>query len=175
LKPWPIRSLLTALLAAIIPAQADPSFSERLQGLFRDQLQSSAGREFLPADEAFRFTAAPAGQDRLTLKWRIADGYYLYRDKFRFRVVEGDASIAADAIIIPDGTVKSDEVFGEVEVNTGEVTINLPVHPDQGRAGEFIVLQVTYQGCKEDAICYPPISRDVAMALTAGNGGSVKP
>lgn len=160
--------LLIALLPAAIPAQAGSSFGDRLRGLFQDDGQSSSGEEFLPVDEAFRFTASATGTDSLSLMWQIADGYYLYRDKFRFRILQGDASIETGSIDIPRGTVKSDEVFGDVEVNTGEVTVNLPIRRNKSQSAEAIVLQVNYQGCKEDAICYPPVSRDVTMNLSGG-------
>ncbi|MEX2525755.1 MAG: protein-disulfide reductase DsbD domain-containing protein [Gammaproteobacteria bacterium] len=170
LKQLTARFLLIGLFVAAVPAQGGDSFGERLRNLFQGEAQSSAGEEFLPADEAFRFSASVVGPDRVDLMWRIADGYYLYRDKFRFRIIQGDAGIDTASIDIPHGTVKSDEVFGDVEVNTGEVTVTVPIHRCHGRSDEAIVLQVGYQGCKEDAICYPPVSRDVPMILTGGTG-----
>lgn len=170
LKRSPARFLLIAVLAVAGPAQGADSFGERLRGLFQGEAQSDAAEEFLPADEAFRFSASVAGPDSLSLMWQIADGYYLYRDKFRFRILRGDASIETDSIDIPRGTVKSDEIFGDVEVNTGEVTVNIPLRRNERRTAETLVLEVGYQGCKEDAICYPPVSRDVAMTLSEEPG-----
>lgn len=170
LKRSPARFLLTAVLVTAGPAQGADSFGERLRGLLQGEARPSSEEEFLPADEAFRFTASVAGPDSLSLMWQIADGYYLYRDKFRFRILRGDASIDTESVDIPHGKVKSDEIFGDVEVNTGEVTVSIPLRRNHRRTAETIVLQVGYQGCKEDAICYPPVSRDVDMTLSEKAG-----
>lgn len=159
-----LHALLIALpvLAATVPAAGAAGLGERLRGLFGDG--PDAAGELLPADQAFRFTAAVAGPDRLNLFWEIADGYYLYRDKFTFTIVSGDAAVSGDRSVVPAGKVKHDESFGDVEVNTGDVEVNLPVQRRTGAASP-IVLQVGYQGCKDNEVCYPPVTREVALTL----------
>lgn len=151
------------------PVAAGGSFGERLRGLFGDD-DSASSATILPVDEAFRFSASTAGPDSLSLFWQIADGYYLYRDRFAFSIRRGNASIQSDAVIIPDGIVKEDVNFGDVEVNTGEVAVEIPLQrPDKTHEAP-IVLQVAYQGCKEDSVCYPPVKRDIAITLSAVPG-----
>lgn len=166
-------SPLLLLAVLLIPAslQAADSFGERLRGLFRDDSPAAAAEEaILPVDEAFRFNAVAEGPDRLNLLWQIADGYYLYRDRFHFRIVRGDAGIDAQAVDLPPGHIKEDEAFGRVEVNTGELQVALPLQRDDRGHRQDIVLEVAYQGCKEDSVCYPPVHKQVSLTLDAAAG-----
>lgn len=157
--------LITVLAAAAVlgaPSRA-ATFAERLRGLVGGDAGADNG-DFLPADQAFRFNASVAGPRRLSLIWEIADGYYLYRDRFSFAIVKGEAGIRRDHVTVPAGTVKHDQSFGDVEINTGDLAVDLPVHRDSTGVAP-IVLRVRYQGCKENAICYPPITKDIALTL----------
>ena len=167
-----LRSLVTGLLLAAsltapVSVPAAGSFGERLRDLFGGDEPAGRAQDILPAEQAFRFSATTAGPERLNLYWQIADGYYLYRDKFTFSIRRGNASIRPEDVAIPHGTVKQDENFGSVEVNTGEVTIELPLQRADRHSETSIVLSVAYQGCKEDTVCYPPVKQDIAMTLTA--------
>lgn len=153
---------LAAAAALGTPSRA-ATFAERLRGLVGGEA-GSGGEEFLPADQAFRFTASVAGPRQLTLLWEIADGYYLYRDRFSFAIIKGGAGIEQDHVTVPAGTVEHDQSFGDVEINTGDLAVDLPVHRDSAGAAP-IVLRVHYQGCKKNAICYPPITKDIALTL----------
>jgi len=161
-----LHALLIIVLAVTVPgpsANAD-SFAEQLRG--QSTGTGAAGsEEFLPADEAFRFSAE-AGADRLSLFWEIADGYYLYRDKFSFSIIKGGAGIRQDRVALPAGIVKHDESFGSVQINTGDLSVDLPLHRDT-KAAIPIVLKVRYQGCKEDSVCYPPVTKEIPLTLPA--------
>ncbi len=164
------RFLPLLVLVVMLPAPgssaAETSFGDRLRSLFGGESSAPVdGQSFLSVDEAFQLSASVSGPCSLSLSWRIADGYYLYRDKFRFRIVDGEAAVISGKVSIPRGAVKSDEVFGDVEVNTGDITVTLPLRRARDGVAAPVVLQVVYQGCKEDAICYPPVSRDLAMTL----------
>ena len=157
-----LYALLIIVLAAVVPGplpRAD-SFTEQLRNT------GVGSEEFLPADEAFRFSAE-AGADRLSLFWEIADGYYLYHDKFSFSIIKGGAGIRQDRVALPAGTVKHDENFGSVQINTGDLSVDLPLHRDT-KAVTPVVLKVRYQGCKEDSVCYPPITKEIPLILPAG-------
>ena len=41
----------------------------------------STNDDFLPPDEAFRFSAMATAADAVSLTWEIEDGYYLYRHR----------------------------------------------------------------------------------------------
>src|SRR5687767_11795035 len=56
--------------------------------------------DLLPVDEAFALTAEATSPDRISIHWRIADGYYLYRHRIG---VQADAAFAAQALQLPKG------------------------------------------------------------------------
>ena len=124
--------------------------------------RDSGTQAFLPPEEAFR-TSASQRDGEVLLEWDIAPGYYLYRDKFS--VAANGAPLAAE---FPRGTMIRDETFGDVEVVYHSAGTR--VQPPPGAE----TLQVRYQGCAEDGICYPPATWTVELAsLPAASIGSV--
>ncbi len=120
--------------------------------------------ELLPPEQAFAVTAVALDPERVQVSWRIADGYYMYRDKFSF-VADGDAILAEPEF--PPAIRKNDEFFGEVEIYTHNVDIVLPVRRTQAAAVE-LALDATGQGCNEPiGVCYPPITQRVKVQLAA--------
>ncbi len=104
--------------------------------------------EFLPVAEAFKpdYTIA---QGKLILHWKIADGYYLYEERFKFRADEG----IAFAPTYTPGKMKYDELFErETMVHYHEVSASLDL---SGIAKPFN-LKLEYQGCADAGLCYPP-------------------
>jgi thioredoxin:protein disulfide reductase len=129
----------------------------------------AGGDQFLQPDEAFRFDARPDGTDRVRLSWDIADGYYLYRA--RIKVVTPSSAAQLGATQMPAGHIKNDEYFGRQEVYHHELSALVPV----ARAGADpfdLPLQVTYQGCAEAGLCYPPITKSVTVHLSARTAGA---
>ncbi len=120
--------------------------------------------DLLQADEAFKLTAAPARQGGVTFEWKIADGYYLYRDHIEAKNADGEAPVALETT---EGTREDDPNFGVSEVYYRTASAHLP----KGDASEILL---TYQGCKKDSICYPPETRAVNLETleirTAGSG-----
>lgn len=112
----------------------------------------------LPADEAFRLSTAPGPDGGTVLSWEIAPGYYLYRDKFAAETADGRAL----AVETGPGEMKSDPTFGEVEVHHDAAQAVLP--PVAGP------VELTYQGCQEDGICYPPVHRTITPDAAASLG-----
>ena len=113
--------------------------------------------EPLAPEEAFRFSASAVDARTLEARWAIADGYYMYRDKFKF-VLEGGA---LGAPTLPPGKIKDDELFGKVETYRKEVRILVPVE-----AAGPVTLKAVSQGCWDGGICYPPLSQQASIALT---------
>ena len=127
------------------------------------------GDDFLPPDQAFRFDALADGTDRVRLNWEIADGYYLYRA--RIKVVTPGSTAQLGPVQFPAGQFKSDDYFGKQEVYHHELVATVPVVRARGGALE-LPLQVTYQGCAEAGLCYPPITKTVTVRLAAGATGN---
>jgi thiol:disulfide interchange protein DsbD len=137
------------------------------QGLDLKQLTGGASDGFLKPDQAFVLTADSDRADRVTLRWQIAKDYYLYRDKVAVTTSSADAELGEPAL--PPGKTKHDEYFGEQVVYYDELVANVPVSRRAGLAE--LPLEVTYQGCAEAGLCYPPIRKQIKVALLAGPTG----
>jgi len=162
----PQRTLLTIDLPAINTAKASASFNplEQLSKgldlglqLFSDKL--------LPADDAFQFVASVKDDRTLNLQWHIAQGYYLYREKFELQLLEPDSVQLLD-YEIPHGIAKYDEAFGDVEILHDTVNINVPLSRSI-TAEHKIRLKASFQGCAERGVCYPPMQKTVNLLLPA--------
>lgn len=131
----------------------------------------SAQREFLPPDEAFAFTHEALADGQLPLLWTIADGYYLYRDKLKLESPDGTAVVGA--LALPAGEEKDDEEFGRVFIYRNELRVPVAVTPAAGAT--TLNLRLSYQGCAEDGICYPPIHRNFSVPVAAATAAPVTP
>ncbi|WP_126456907.1 protein-disulfide reductase DsbD [Sulfuriflexus mobilis] len=133
----------------------------------------SAEREFLPPDEAFAFSAHINETGNIIADWQIAEGYYLYRDKFAFSTDSagmqvGNVSLPAGEMhhgILPSGGE------GDVEVYMHGVQVAVPVLRSNA-AGKVINLTAKFQGCADAGICYPPMKKTVSLELPAGLASS---
>ena len=133
-----------------------------------DSLKPS-GDEFLQPDQAFRFDALADGADRARLNWEIAEGYYLYRTRIKVSTPSRQAQLGAPQM--PGGEFKTDEYFGKQEIYHHELAATVPVARAGGGAFE-LPLEVTYQGCAEAGLCYPPITKRVSVTLPAGGAST---
>ena len=132
----------------------------------------SGADDFLPVDKAFRLEASGEGSDRVRLEWQIAEGYYLYRARFKVQTASRDVQLGTTQF--PPGQVKSDEYFGKQEIYHHELAATVPVARAHGGTLQ-LPLRVTYQGCAEAGLCYPPITKDVTVTLTAGAATAIGP
>jgi thioredoxin:protein disulfide reductase len=118
---------------------------------------ASSDSDFLPPDVAFRVAARTDG-NLLKVRWVIADGYYLYRQKIDVKAESPDLMVAAPQL--PAGVVKTDPYLGTQEIYTQQVEAQVPyTRIDAG--AHPIQIKVTYQGCAEAGLCYPPITKVV--------------
>jgi thiol:disulfide interchange protein DsbD len=127
--------------------------------------------EFLPVDQAFKLAVKAIDKDTLQASFTIAENYYLYRDKIKFSVKGGGASI--DAVTLPQGEIKIDPNFGNTEVyhQSFPATIKLK----REGSGELAVsLAAAYQGCSEKGVCYPPVQKTIALTLPTAAAASVE-
>ena len=113
-----------------------------------------AAEEFLQPVQAFRLAVTKSGADQLQLTWSIAPGYYLYRDRM---VVTASPPGNRMETELPPGSRNDDPNFGVMEVYQDAVTMK--VAPANAAA-----LDVTWQGCAEAGLCYPPQTQTIQVA-----------
>jgi len=121
--------------------------------------------DLLEPEKAFQFSARAVDQRSIEVRFGIADGYYLYRDKFRFALAAGSAA-KLGAPQFPAGIRKKDEFFGEVETYRGEVRVRVPVERSAAKA-ETLELLVTSQGCADIGVCYVPMESRASVRMAA--------
>src|SRR6516162_738175 len=173
-----LPALLLMMLSAGLQAQTSPA-PPAPKGSGVDALLGSSrtsGDDFLPPDQAFRFDALAEGSDRVRLNWEIAEGYYLYRARIKVKTSSTSAQLGTPQF--PAGQVKTDEYFGKQEVYHHELRVSIPVA--RSSAGQLdLPLEVTYQGCADAGLCYPPQTKTLVVRLagsaaadTATRGGA---
>ncbi|MBW9105924.1 protein-disulfide reductase DsbD [Paraburkholderia phenoliruptrix] len=129
-----------------------------------------AADDFLDPAVAFKFSATEKPGE-VDVTYKIADGYYMYRERFAFKTRNGAATLGEPQL--PAGHIKFDQTFNkDVETYRDQLTIRIPV---KQAAGGFD-LAVTSQGCADAGICYPPMERvyhvSGAALLPAGTGAA---
>jgi len=123
-------------------------------------LAAQADEDFLPPEQAFKFSAHMQDAHTLVVDYAIAEGYHMYRERFKFAA--SGAKLGEPAI--PPGKVEFDDTFNKnVETYHHGVQIRIPV---EGK-GPF-TFTATGQGCADKGLCYPP--QDSTVQLTAGGG-----
>jgi thiol:disulfide interchange protein DsbD len=157
------RSTFGLVLAALWCAL--PGYAADLRQLAGSETQSDG---FLKPDQAFVFEADNDRPGHVTLRWRIAPDYYLYRDKIAVKTAAPGARLGSP--VFPAGQLKHDDYFGEQVVYHDEVVVDVPLTTGAGIAE--VPLEVTYQGCAEAGLCYPPIHKNVAVALVTSGAAA---
>ncbi len=122
---------------------------------------SSNQDDFLPVMEAFQPAAWHDG-DTLYIGLDIADTYYLYRHQFA--VTSQTQGVTLSEPIIPQGTFTNDEFMGDVYVFRDQLVFEVPL--DAPYAGPFDV-ELTFQGCADAGLCYPPERTNLQASETA--------
>lgn len=128
----------------------------------------AADFELPPVDEVFVLSAKATARDRIEVRWKIADGYYLYRHRTS---VKAGAGFAEPRLALPDGHKHRDEFFGDVETYRTQLVGVVTGVPTASATG--VALTVKYQGCADAGVCYPPQTRTLSVALpqAEGDGG----
>ena len=161
----PAQQATTPALAALKSANATATGGPAAAS-FPDQ------PKFLPADQVFHVGAAAAGAGAIRLDWWIRSGYYLYRS--RLKVAAGNG-VTVGALELPAGQIKMDPYFGREEIYRNAVSGTVAVRGGSAAGTRNLSLQVTYQGCADAGLCYPPITKTLAVALppaASATGGS---
>lgn len=121
-----------------------------------------ASPEFVPVEQAYSLDVVIEEQ-RLLLNWTIRDGYYLYRDRFKFGSMDSSAVLTAPQFA--SGLVKWDEYFEkELEVYYWRTTVVLPFATE----ATHLSLEIESQGCADAGLCYPPYKQWLDIDLVSG-------
>jgi thioredoxin:protein disulfide reductase len=127
--------------------------------------------DFLPPDVAFRVGARIDGS-ALKVRWVIADGYYLYRQKIS--VTAESPGLEVSGIALPRGASKTDPYLGTQEIFTQQVEGTV-AYRRKDFGAHPMEIKVTYQGCAEAGLCYPPITKALFPAGAASDQVNASP
>jgi len=117
--------------------------------------------ELLEPENAFRISAEALGERSVAVKFEIAEGYYMYRDRFKFETEAG--RMLAD-VELPPGERKRDPFLGETATYRGQVAMRVPLSEEDVVRGR-VKLKVTSQGCLDQRVCYAPLEQVVNVRL----------
>ncbi|WP_386069359.1 protein-disulfide reductase DsbD [Tahibacter sp. UC22_41] len=121
----------------------------------------------LPPEQAFVFETIATGPGELLARWTMPKGYYLYRDKTVLSAAPG-GGVTLGQPQWPAGVLHKDEHFGEVTVYFDQVELPITIRRERGNA-EPLKLTAEFQGCENDGICYPVMTRTVSVDLPAAS------
>jgi thiol:disulfide interchange protein DsbD len=152
---WAMMIVAIALLTHALPGHTQNSLADALK----------QQTEFLPVEQAYQLEGEVTTAGDLRLYWQITAGYYLYQHAFNVRVASPYQSEPLE-IAYPPALNKTDEFFGEVQVyyDHADLTVPLP------SAEESLTIAVTYQGCADAGLCYPPTTQ---YLIVNGSSGTV--
>ncbi|MHC8365031.1 protein-disulfide reductase DsbD [Pseudomonas sp. ZT5P21] len=152
------RLLCLLFLVLALPAYAAGLLESRPSATL-GSINNSA--DFLPVREAFQLSLVESTPQSIKLRFVAAEGYYLYRHRFQFRADPADVALGTTQL--PKGEQKHDEYFGDVEVYHGILDVELPRTDERA-----FTLAVTYQGCADKGLCYPPETERLSIDGTGG-------
>lgn len=156
--------LVLLLLCLVAPASHADGFLDRLSG--------NKQPDFLPPDQAFSLDVIVRDAHTLQANFKVTPGYYLYRDKTAFNI-KGSA-VKITTVVLPKGEMKQDPNFGDTEVFhqsfQAVITLGRPTNAATG-----ITLNAVFQGCSEQGLCYPPITKALLINLPDAASGQPAP
>jgi thiol:disulfide interchange protein DsbD len=120
--------------------------------------------ELLDAEVAFAVDAHAQAGNMLIVEYNIADGYYLYRNAFKFNLLNDGLILGTP--VFPDGKHKFDDYFGDVEIYRKHLNIQIPFQYTGDTKPQTAELQIVSRGCADLGVCYPPLEQKVSISLT---------
>lgn len=128
----------------------------------------AAADEPLPAEVAFVPSVEVIDPFNLRITFDIAEGYYLYRHMLG--ITGQSADVQPGEPLLGPGEAKWDEEYGDTLVFYRQAVMEVPLSR-RGPASTRFEFLLEYQGCKEDSICYPPMSREFVVLLPDAEAG----
>jgi thiol:disulfide interchange protein len=162
-------SILRSLVARRMPAPILIAF--RLRALvacallltLSPALAALSQPDLLEPERAFQISVQPLDAETVEVRFRIANRYYMYRNRFKFETPDGKPLADAE---LPPGVWTKDAFFGETQIYRREVRIRVPASPEDVQRGSFD-LKVTSQGCADVGVCYAPLEQIVPVRLSS--------
>ena len=133
-----------------------------LIALLLSPAHGASADELLEPEKAFRFSARALDAGTAEVRYAIADGYYLYRERFRFAAEPATVTLGQPQF--PKGEIHEDRFFGKQETYRKEVRIRLPV---ESSGADRVKLLVTSQGCADVGVCYVPQVQSAELRLAS--------
>ncbi len=162
-----MRFALLMLLCLIAPASNAEGLVDRISNL-----AVSKQPDFLKPADAFGLEVKVRDAHTLQANFKVTPTYYLYRNKVTFATK--DKTVKITSVSLPRGEIKHDPNFGDTEVFhqsfQGVITLNR-----SGNTASRIALDAVYQGCSEEGLCYPPITKTVYVSLPEVATGQLPP
>ena len=171
---WRISLIIIAIFA-VGSLPTNVIAASPVSGATASATSTTAPADLLPAEDAFKVTARFKDAKTIELNYQIADGYYLYRKRFRLGNQNTEtAQFKIGKIISPRGLVKQDATFGRVETYRHSVRILLPIAIASNASrieldAATVKLNMISQGCADVGVCYPPLQHDLALKLGSGD------
>jgi thiol:disulfide interchange protein DsbD len=166
-EPAMHRLLCLLLLLVVLPTSASLFDKPPVPTQFGAPLNNSA--DFLPVHEAFKLSVISSSSESIKLRFVAAEGYYLYRHRFSFSSEPSDISLGQ--AVLPTGQAKHDEFFGDIEAYYGVLDVDIPLDNPQNRPFN---LAVSYQGCADKGLCYPPETQVLPIGGGAPSNSAVQ-
>ena len=126
--------------------------------------------ELLTPEQAFPAEIVAVDDKTISIRWHVADKYYLYRTKFRF--MQEQQGIELGEPVFPPGKIKQDEFFGEIETYRGDVTVALPYSTSANAPSNFKLTTIS-QGCADLGVCYPPHKQSLQVQLPTATASPI--
>ena len=117
-----------------------------------------------PPEEVFIASVEQVTHEKISIRWHIEPGHYLYRNAFRFALQPPAVSLGEPAY--SEATVVTDPHFGVSEIFRDSVRVTLPLIGEPSGFGA--TLRIDYQGCIENRLCYPPAHTELFVTFPAG-------
>ncbi len=150
-----VLKILTILwMLILIASQAHAGFFDKKN----EAGQSTDGP--LPVEQAYIFIPEVGDNGKITLHWDIQERYYLYRDRI---TISPSDTLEVISRVNSKTDTKDDPLFGTVEVFHNNADVALQLRSLTGSPSDGS-LKITYQGCWEGGICYPPVTTTLDVA-----------
>ncbi len=118
--------------------------------------------EFLHPDKAFKLEVAVKDGKSIEGTFKIAPGYYLYKDRIKFDIKDNNHG-SIERVVLPKGDIKNDPNFGKQEVYHHDFIATVNV----ANTSKNLTLQAKFQGCSEKGLCYAPQIKTFNLEMSA--------